>query len=48
MPKRLTNLVENKENLVPYGTIGYKRSLDTVLECFREALKALRNEKIKF
>ena len=46
LPERLTNLIENRKNLVPFGTIGYKGDLDSVLECFREVLRALRDEKI--
>ena len=48
LPERLTDLIENRKNLVPFGTIGYEGDLDSVLECFRKVLKALRDEKIEF
>lgn len=48
LPKSLTNLIENKKNFIPYGTIGHKAGLDSVLESFRDLLKALRDEKIEF
>ena len=48
LPERLTNLIENRKNLIPFGTIGYKGDLDSVLECIREVLKALRDEEIEF
>ena len=48
LPERLTNHIENRKNLVPFGTIGYEGDLDSVLECFREVLTALRDEEIEF
>ena len=49
LPKKLTNFIKNKENLIAYDTgIGYEGDLDSVLECIREILKSLRDEKIEF
>ncbi len=52
LPERLTDLIENKklkENLVPNKSgMSYEGDLDSVVECIREILKSLRDEKIKF
>jgi len=49
LPKRLTNLIEDKKNMVPLESgIGYEADLDSVLVCFRDLLKSLRDEKIRF